>query len=346
MPKKLITVWLALTMFLFSSVSIFAYADSKTVQGEYLLKDVVIDGQNILNYKLSDPIVAYNGFIYVAMDETMGNLLGITAVMDTVSRTVYITPKDKQWVDFCQGDVVNNLDDISLAPMANVGVCVATEAYPNGVQLDLSNRPVMSYGSVVYVPLNAIVDSGVLGWTLHWDTYSGAILSTDPNVSASTFFSADQSAYKAGLIAYIMGKNRKVSFQQAQNLIQYFEIYGGIYGGIDEELLIAMAETESSFYETVRNASSATGLLQIKPFVAAPYGFTLAQLLQYKYNVQMGCILLNHAITEFNGDLSLALSGYACGEYAVKRGNYSLKYYNQWIQKYFNIIMYASTYQI
>ena len=193
MAKKLITVWLTLTMFLFSSISIYAYADSTSVQGEYLLKDVVINGQNILNYKLNNPIVAYNNYIYVPVDEPMGNLLGITAAMDSESRTVYITQKEKQWVDFCQGSAVNNLDDLSLT------VAAGFTASADGVFLDLVNRPVLMYGSVIYLPLNAIVDSGVWGWSLDWNNWSGAIISTDPYISASSFFDAAKANYKAGL---------------------------------------------------------------------------------------------------------------------------------------------------
>ncbi len=339
MAKKLITVWLSLTI-LFSSISIYAYADSTSVQGEYLLKDVVINGQNILNYKLNNPIVAYNGYIYVPMDEPMENLLGISAMMDTESRTVYLTPKEKQWVDFCQGVAVNNLDNLSMASAGEFTVSA------DGVPLDLTNRPVLMYGAVAYLPLNAIVDSGVWGWTLDWNNWTGANISTDPYVSAASYFNAAKASYKAGLIAYIMTKNPSVSYYKAQMMVEYFETYGEIYGGIDEEVLIAIAETESTFYETVRNPSGATGLMQVKTSVAAPYGFSAEQMYQMKPNIQMACILLNHGLQTFNGNLTLALSGYACGEYAVMRGNYSLKYYNNWVKKYFNIVAFASAYQV
>ena len=344
MAKKLISVWLSLTMLIFSSISIYAYADSTSVQGEYLLSDVVINGQNILNYKLSDPIVCYNNFIYVPMDEKIGNLLGISASTDTESRTVYITPKEKQWVDFCQGGAENNLDDLWLTT-TDYQVLAVNDENPGGIPLDLTNRPVLLNGSVVYVPLNAIVDTGAYGWSLHWNFWSGTNISTDPYVSAYTGFNAAKANYKAGLTNYIMKTNPNVDLYKAQKMVEYFETFGEIYGGIDEELLIAIAEMESTFYETVRNASGATGLMQIKPFVAAPYGVTAAQLLQGKYNIQMGCILLQHELTEFNGNVTLALSAYACGEYAVKKGNYSLKYYNKWVKKYFNIVDFASSYQ-
>lgn len=348
MVKRLITVWLSLTMLLFSSVSIYAYADSTdstntSVCGEYLLSDIVIDGQNILNYKLIDPIVAYNNYIYIPMDENIGNLLGISAVLDTGSRTVYITPKEKQWVDFCQGSAMNNLDDLSMVP-TTYQVSVASDGNPDGVLLDLTDRPVLMYDRTVYVPLNAIIDSGVFGWSLCWNFWSGSMISTDPYDSAYNHFDSAKASYKAGLTNYIMWKNPSVDLYKAQKMVEHFETYGEMYGGLDEELLIAIAETESCFYENVRNASSATGLMQIKPFVAAPYGFTAEQLLQSKHNIHMACILLNYHMNSFSGDVSLALSAYACGEYAVRKGNYTLKYYNNWIQKYFNILEFASSF--
>ena len=339
MAKKLITVWLSLTI-LFSSISIFAYADSTSVQGEYLLKDVVINGQNILNYKLNNPIVAYNNYIYVPMDEPMGNLLGISATMDTESRTVYVTPKEKQWVDFCQGSAVNDLDNLPLT------IASGYTAYAEGTPLDLTNRPVLMYGSVLYLPLNAIVDSGVWGWTLTWSNWTGAFISTDPYIGSYSYYNHSKACYKAGLAAYITKKNPHVDIYKAQTMVEYFETYGEIYGGLDTELLIAIAETESTFYETVRNPSGATGLMQVKTFVGAAYGFSAAQLYQMKPNIHVACILLDHGMKTFNGNVMLALSGYACGEYAVMKGNYSLKYYNNWVKKYFNIIAFASAYQV
>ena len=345
MVKRLITVWLSITMLLFSTISIYAYAGSVTVQGTYLLKDFVINGQNILNYKLNDPVVAYNDYIYVPLDEPMGDLLGISASMDSGSRTVYITQKDREWVDFCQGGVVNNLDDLTMTAQTDVSAYVVTDAHPEGAPLDLNNRPVLMYGSVLYVPLNAIVDSGLLGWTLHWNEFTGANLSTDPVMSAWSSFDKGRADYKAGLTAYIMKKNPKVSFSKARMMVEYAETYGEIYGGLDEELLIAVMESESTFYENIKNSHNCYGLMQIKAYVAASYGFSTSQLLQAKYNIQMGCILLNHGMNTFNGNVTLALSGYACGENAVKRGNYSLKFYNNWVKKFFNIVAYASTYQ-
>lgn len=339
MVKKLITVWLSLTI-LFSVISINAFAESTSVQGEYLLKDVVINGQNIPNFKLNDPIVAYHYYIYVPMDETMEKILGISAVLDTESRTVSITQKEKQKVDFHQGVAVNDLDDISMTLATDIKVNAG------GVPLDLTNRPVLMYGEVVYLPINAIVDSGAWGWSLDWNNWSGASISTDPSVSAASYFSAARANYKAGLTSYIMSRNSSVDVYKAQAMVEYFETYGEMYGGIDVELLMAIAQTESNYYEKARNPSGATGLMQVKTSVGAPYGFSASQLLQCKPNIHMACILLNHGITTFDGDMTLALSGYACGEYAVKKGNYSLKYYNNWANIFCNIIAYASAYQI
>ena len=75
MAKKLISVWLSLTILLFSSISI--YADEEVIQGDFFLKNIVINGENIVNYQLSNPVLFYQDHTYVPMDTEMERILGI-----------------------------------------------------------------------------------------------------------------------------------------------------------------------------------------------------------------------------------------------------------------------------
>ncbi|MGI6205919.1 MAG: lytic transglycosylase domain-containing protein [Anaerovoracaceae bacterium] len=347
MAKKLVSVWLSLTILLFSSVSIYAYADSGVVQGDYLLKDVVINGENIVNYKLSDPIVSYNNYIYVPLDETMGQILGISAAMDTESRTVYITPTTPQAVDFGSRQIANNLDNLSMTADYSAKVCVVSNN--NGQQqvtyLDLTNCPVLVKDSIVYVPINAIVSSGGLGWSLYWDGYSGATISTQSGISAASYFNAADSAYKAGLTAYIMKKNPSISLYKAQTMMEYFRNYSEMYG-IDEELMMAMAECESTFNTDIVNSHGCYGLMQIKASTGAIYGYSASDLLQMKPAIRTSVLIMRTNLDLFGGNVTKAVSAYNYGEYAVLRGTYKLGYYNKVVKKLYSIISYASSYSL
>lgn len=345
MAKKLISVWLSLTILIISSFSIYAYADSGVVQGDYLLKDIVINGENIVNYKLSDPIVSYNNYIYIPLDETMGQILGISASMDTESRTVYITKTTPQAVDFGSRAVANNLDDISMAVDSAKVYVVSDENNGQAVALDLTGCPVLVKDSIVYVPINSIVSSGALGWSLYWDGYSGAIISTQSEISAASYFDAADSAYKAGLTAYIRKQNPKLSQYYAQTMMEYFRNYSEMYG-IDEELMMAMAECESTFNTSLKNSHGCYGLMQIKASTGALYGYSASQLLNMKPAINTSVLIMRHNLDMFGGNVTKAVTAYNYGEYAVKRGSYKLGYYNKVVKKLNNIISYASSYSL
>ena len=348
MVKKLVSVWLSLTILIFSSFSIYAYADSGVVQGDYFLKDIVINGENIVNYKLSDPIVNYNSRIYIPMDETMGQILGVSAAMDTESRTVYITKTAPQAVDLGSRSIANDLDNLTMTVDSSAKVCVVSNEN-NGQQvteLDLSGCPVLVKDSIVYVPINAIVSSGALGWSVHWDGYSGVAISTQSEISAASYFDAADSAYKAGLTAYIMKKNPRVGRSKAQAMMEYFVNYSEMYG-IDEELMMAMAECESTFTTNIKNSHGCYGILQIKPSTGKLFGAASAsQLLQMKPAIRTGVRLMDHNLKTFGGNVTKAVTAYNYGEYAVKKGRYSLGYYKKVAKKMNNIISYASSYSL
>ncbi len=352
MAKRLISVWLALTVFLFSSISICAYADSNVVQGEYFLKDIVVNGQNIPNYKLDNPVIAYNGYVYIAIDDTMATLFGFTADMDFGNHVITLTKGTPSWVDLNSRSVVNNLDNVSLTERSEFAVYVNDPSQVNedgtpaaAGWLNLQGSPLLINNSAVYIPVNAVVASGLFGWDLYWNQYSGVIFSTWSGVSASNYFDSSKANYKAGLVSYIRKKNPKVSQYSAERMTEYFENYGEIYNGIDKELLMGMAESESTFTTNIRNSLNCIGLMQIMGSTGAAWGFSTSQLYDMKSNIQMGTLLMRHNLDVFDGNVTLAVTAYNYGEYGVKKGRYSTGYYNKVIKKYFAIVDYASNYQ-
>ena len=240
---------------------------------------------------------------------------------------------------------LNNLDDISMAVDSAKVYVVSDENNGQAVALDLTGCPVLVKDSIVYVPINAIVSSGALGWSLYWDGYSGAIISTQSEISAASYFDAADSAYKAGLTAYIRKQNPKLSQYYAQTMMEYFRNYSEMYG-IDEELMMAMAECESTFNTSLKNSHGCYGLMQIKASTGALYGYSASQLLNMKPAINTSVLIMRHNLDMFGGNVTKAVTAYNYGEYAVKRGSYKLGYYNKVVKKLNNIISYASSYSL
>src|SRR5665648_877918 len=85
MAKKLISVGLALTIMLFSSISIYA---DQNVQGDFFIRDVVVNGEGIVNYNLQYPFITYNNRTYISLSEDMGRIFGFESSMDWENHTL------------------------------------------------------------------------------------------------------------------------------------------------------------------------------------------------------------------------------------------------------------------
>ncbi|MBE6032080.1 MAG: lytic transglycosylase domain-containing protein [Clostridiales bacterium] len=131
MAKKLISVWLSLTIFLLSSVGIIYAGDldaavlpeaeplaaeeivPETTHGHYFLRNININGQVIQNYNLEEPLFLSDGATYVPLTETMKTLLGLEATMDQESRTLTLTTVEPQRVQIAK-KLNSNLEDAPL----------------------------------------------------------------------------------------------------------------------------------------------------------------------------------------------------------------------------------------
>ena len=85
-------------------------------------------------------------------------------------------------------------------------------------------------------------------------------------------------------------------------MVEYFETYGEIYGGIDEEVLIAIAETESTFYENLKKNNASfevefrNGLALYEKYSTIAFNFGQESITVYKtiidhYYELIECIL-------------------------------------------------------
>jgi soluble lytic murein transglycosylase-like protein len=87
--------------------------------------------------------------------------------------------------------------------------------------------------------------------------------------------------------------------------------------GIDEQVISAVIQQESSFDPQAVSSGGALGLMQLMPATAESLGVT--DPFNAEQNIMAGCQYLRDKIDEFGGDLSLGLAAYNAGSGAVRK---------------------------
>ncbi len=376
MPKKLISIGLLLTLLIFSSVSIFTFADDAVVKGEFFHKDIVINGENIVNCRLDNPVVTYNERVYVPVDETMSSLLGVDYSMDEQSRTLSISEsRPVSASPALKEEAEDTGSSVKLVPAYDREVIVSSsgkEGMPADVSeyLDLVNMPVLEKDSTMYVPVSAVVSSELLGWSVCFDGDLGLFISTDDKTDAAVYHEtavkkAEEEAaalaeQKAGMeeqaalygkalqiysgtldpekmAAYIQMLNPNVNGEDAQQMVSAFIRYGVAYG-VDPVLLMSVAKCESTYYRSITNsAGTCIGLMQVNYATASQFETTRDQLYDIDCNICCGAQVLKYYLSMFGDDLMLGLTAYNCGPAAVSGGTRADTYYSNVVDTYNSI---------
>ena len=355
MAKKLLSVWLSLTILIFSSISIYA---DEVIQGDYFLKNIVINGENIVNYELSDPFFLHNDRIYVPMNSEVGNIMGFVAEMDNESRTLKILKTEPVQKNLTERSVKNNLEEVPTTVRTDIKVVLYQEAQngdasltneqanvtgengdtvisvPNLTvsQIDLMGQPVLVKDTIVYVPLNAIVSYEPSGWSSYYENYSGVYISTDDEIDTTSYFKAADSASIEG--RFIVHINPNVSMNEAANMVRYFDAYGRIYG-VDPKLLMAVAQCESTYYTGILNSSNCARTDADQTFHRSGLRFYKGSAASDEAEYSDGVdISRPGALTTFNGDRVKALSSDNWGMGTFRKDRNDTKYAEKVLSKY------------
>lgn len=356
MAKKLLSVWLSLTILLISSISIYA---EETVTGTFFFRDIRINGTQILNYELNHPLFLYDSTTYIPLSPGLQATLGLRCEMDWESRTLKVLKteitkkqvKDSSVASDMQSVIATVVEDVKVityteeAPMSGSPIVAeedsvdaaaaaemaAAEKEAIGTPslrahtLDLEGFPVLMSQDVIYLPLKALTDDPNLGISIYYESYSGVYISSDPKVDARTYWDEARSKYNKGLVSYIRKYNNSVSVPRAQELVALFQHEAKVYG-LDDTLLLSIAHKESNFNVKAKSRGGAAGIMQIMPRTAAGFGVKESQLYNAHTNINLGARLVSGQLKSYNNDMTKALSAYNQGSGSVNRGSYSTKY--------------------
>lgn len=361
MAKKLVSVWLSLTILLFSSISIYA---EENVQGDFLTKKIVINGETIDNNHLQFPFFLYKDTTYFPLTPEMGEILGLKAEMDFESRTLKLLktepslfnisdswkkneredvltqvnndvqvlayelePQDSEAI--LEGDDSTDADaDISNKTEGNVSDEIIQIPELSVREIDLQELPVLTMGNVIYLPLKAMAGEDGYGWDIYYDSYTGIYVSTREGTPAKSFWHEAESKYNQGLVSYIQKYNGSYTVNKAQELVFMFKHAAQTYK-IDEKVLMAVAHKESTFNAKAHGSSGSLGMMQVMPSTGSRYGLSAEQLLDAETSINFGAMYLSERIAAYGGDLTKGFSAYNQGSVKVNRGTYTTRYANR-----------------
>ncbi|MEF9922767.1 MAG: transglycosylase SLT domain-containing protein [Anaerovoracaceae bacterium] len=134
----------------------------------------------------------------------------------------------------------------------------------------------------------------------------------------------EQEEYRNGLAAYIRHINRNVGKEKSKNMAKYFISSADKYD-LDEKLIMALAQKESTFYSDATSSEDFKGLMQTGDGIARNAGYEANELYNPKVSIKVGTRYLSIKMDEF-GDKKLALTAYNQGSGSVHSGNYSTGY--------------------
>ena len=112
-------------------------------------------------------------------------------------------------------------------------------------------------------------------------------------------------------------KRRAASINHEKGSIKQMLVDAARKHGVDESLVLAVANAESGYRSDAVSSVGAVGVMQLMPGTAASLGVT--DSFDAKQNIDGGVRYLKQMLGRFGGDISLALAAYNAGPGAVEK---------------------------
>ena len=175
----------------------------------------------------------------------------------------------------------------------------------------------------VYLPFDWFTESEMFGWSVWEDGTCGLYISTDPDIAAERYYSANNASYVEGMAACMRSMNRRLGYAETIYYAYLFRHEGWV-SGVDPILLMAIARNESTFRKDVVGGG-AIGMMQIMPKTGARFGYSASSLYDPHMNIQFGASYIARFLHSY-GSATIALTAYNAGPGRVASGEYSTAY--------------------
>jgi hypothetical protein len=340
---RIVAAWITVAILVLSSAAVYA---GDKVDGSFFMKNIVVNGEEIVNYNLQYPFFLHEDVTYLPLTADMQSIFGFAAELDVEAGTLKLQKAAPSLSNIRDNRTKNNAEDVTaeVESRLNVHIVDGAVAIPPEYEpeaedvivfepasqqsaraVDLGQSPVLMRDGVVYLPLRVFAGSEALGWSLYYDPYFGICVSTYEGVSARDFFSQTEADYNKGLAQYIRSMNAGLSAGRAQEMVFMFRRAAEV-NKLDEKILMAVAQKESRFNADAVSRSGAVGLMQFMPQTAAGLGLSVEQLYDAKTSIDYGAAYISRSIENYGGNIELALSAYNQGSGNVSRGAFSRGY--------------------
>lgn len=320
MFKRIISLFII--MVLLSTSIVFAGTEKQEVT--VYSKGLHVNGEKIINAHSVYPYFVYKDIIYFPLTNENSKILGFEMTWNEDENKISMTTQEstqknykEQWIKQDWKKIKVEQSDIKL--------------FMNDKEYKSEDYPIMEFDYIAYVPFTSQLLSDYLKWDLYYNQYSGIYISTDENVSAHSMFDEASFNYYKTLADYAMIINKKLSEEEAMNIIMLIKEKCEMYQ-MDELLIFATVWQESNFNPNTYY-KGAIGLMQIMKSTGANAGLTPEMLYDPETNVDFGVKYLKDKMNRYDQQVVLALSAYNQGITRVDKGKYSTTYHDNVMKK-------------
>jgi hypothetical protein len=356
--RKSVAITIAFALFFVSYIPIAA----EEINLSFIPKDIYLNGILIKNYELNYPLVTKSDRTYVPLTKEMGQALGFETFVDMDRKLIQLLKTTPSEQPVRNSDLACNLEDQKGAVLYDFVVAFVTEYDTEDVQalssewrqiispivwslssfvseitngiveptlttevFMLEDHEILFVDDVAYIPLSSFCESKMFAWDAYYDLVTGLYISSQEDIPANSYYSENNASYIEGRASYIKNVRPELSLYDSYYYEYIFRHEADIYD-VDQELIMAVSRTESTFQRYIVSHAGAVGMMQIMPRTAIAYGITEKQLEDPHINIEFGTRYVRDRLWIYNGDIIKALAAYNQGTKKVNSGNYKTGY--------------------
>ncbi len=314
------------------------YSAAELRLGNFLYKDIYINGYQTNNWQLKYPFLKLDDTIYAPASENVLNAFGLGLRFDDASHWVCFSPTVYPFKkSIKEKNNACNLKGLQL--YCGHSYWFDEQEVPAGCALTAKESK-EGEARMLYLSLDALQQYSGLSFSWYYDDISGLYISTEADRPAESYLCENNRKYIEGRARFMMSQNSKLSHGDALYYEYLFRHEASLNKYVTEDTLIAVCRVESNFKPTV--GTKALGMMQIIPKYAKKSGYSEKMLLDPHYNIEYGCAELAKKYKDCGGNEKMALAAYNAGMGNVQKqiketGSYKTAYSDKCI-KYRNML--------